>query len=354
MLTDVLWNAIASNQWEQVPASGTRLVVTTSPQVELVLTAAMLVAPGPPPIYGGLDHPIARDARVWFAPFADHPAVQTLRELFYIESEHGSGFACDALTSFALRHSQPASFKLRFPHSKSALSFAKGDSQVLDQLTVQLRDFYQDSNFARFLKMHREGYLLIEQQIAGFVKAGWAGEDVVKTLEGYFGVQKQGYVLAPTPMERSGGGTMDWMGKNGDLVVAPFDCTADQDWVLYLFYHEVGHSFVNPLAESFKTNVQQFRGLYDQIEKAMQPWGYVNWDIALNEHILRAQNCRLRRLLNGDISAEAQLCQEEAKGFRFVRALDTIMASYETNRDHYPTFADFYPTLLTALEPYLE
>jgi len=354
MVADILWNAIASNQWDQVPASGTKLVVTTSPQVELVLAVAMLVTPGPSPVYGGLDHPIARDARGWFAPFSDYPAVKIVRDLFYIKSEYGPGFACDALTSFALRHSEPPGLTLRYPYSQSALSRANGDSLVLDRLTDQLRDFYHTSRFTAFIEHHTEGYRSIEKQVANFIQAGWAGEDVVKILEGYFGQQKHAYVLAPTPMERPGGGTMDWMGEDGDLVVVPFDCTVDRDWILYLFYHEVGHSFVNPLAERFNTIVQHYAGLYPQIEKVMQPWGYVKWQIALNEHILRAQNCRLRRHLNGDAAAEAQLSQEQAHGFRFIRALDTKLAEYEAQRDRYPCFADFYPILLTALDPFLE
>jgi hypothetical protein len=185
------------------------------------------------------------------------------------------------------------------------------------------------------------------------VRAGWAGEEVVTTLEGYFGPGKSAYVLVPTPMERPGGGTMDPVGDDGDCIIACFDGTVSQEWVLYLLYHEVGHSFVNPLAELHSTAVQRYSGLYADLEEAMRPWGYVDWTVALNEHVLRAQNCRLRRQLLGHAAAETQLCEEESRGFRYIRALEAKLAEYEARRDIYPSLADFYPTLLTALDPWL-
>jgi len=178
-------------------------VVTTSPKVELMLVAAMLAAPSPSPgHYGWLDHPIAQDARRWFAPFADHPVVMTVRQLFYVET----GFACDAVTSFVLRRSEPPDLAARYPYSKSALARANGDSGALDCLADQLRNFYQSSRFASFWEERAEAYRAIEDRVAGFVQAGWAGEEVVTTMEDYFGQGKAAYVLVPTPMERPGGG----------------------------------------------------------------------------------------------------------------------------------------------------
>jgi hypothetical protein len=329
-----------------------KLSVTTSPKLDLMLIVAMLAAPGPSPyLYGTVDHPIAQSARRWFPPYADHEAVATARRLFYVEE--GGGFACDAMSSFILRRTEPPELAALYPHSKSALGRAGGDARVLDDLIDQLRDFYQLSGFESFWQEHSQAYQAIAKEIASYVDAGWAGEDVIATMEGYFGEERRAYILVPTPMERPGGGTMDPVGDNGECIVADFDCTVDQEWILYLLYHEVGHGFVNPLAERYRTEVQHYEALYAPLQEAMRRWGYVNWTIALNEHVLRAQNCRLYRRLKGDAAAEAQLSKEEDQGFRYIRALDTKLAEYEAQRDTYPALADFYPELLTAFDPLL-
>lgn len=131
---------------------------------------------------------------------------------------------------------------------------------------------------------------------------------------------------------------------------ANFDCTVDREWILYLIYHEIGHVFVNPLAERYHDLVRRYGHLYPPIGEGMRPWGYTNWTIALNEHILRAQNCWLQRQLLGNAAAEKQLAAEETQGFSYIRPLEVKLADYEARRDLYPTLADFYPTLLTALD----
>ncbi len=335
-------------------SSSNKLTVTASPNVELMLVAAMLAAPGlDPGHYGTLNHRIAQAARSWFAPYADHPAVAAVRNLFYLKNETWSGFACDAVTSFILRRGEPPEFKARYPYSASALARANGDSGVLDHLLEQLRDFYWTSYFSSFWEKHAGAYQEIENQIAGCVESGWAGEDVIDTMESYFGEQRRSYTLVPTPMERPAGGTMDAMGDGNHNIVACFDCTVNKEWILHLLYHEAGHGFVNPLAERYGALVEQYEELYASLEECMHPWGYTSWTIALNEHILRAQNCRLWRRFYGDVIAEAQLEREEAQGFLYIRAFENKLAEYESRRDSYPSLADFYPQLIAVLDPFM-
>ncbi len=233
--------------------------------------------------------------------------------------------------------------------SGSALGRVGGSGAELDRLVDLLRSFFHASRFASFYEEQAGAYRDLGRQVAGYVRQGWAGEDVVATMEGYFGQRKAAYALVPTPLERPGGGTADFLGEEGSSVVACFDATVSREWVLHLLYHEVGHGFVNPLAVRYAGLVQRYAGLYAPIEAAMRPWGYRDWTTALNEHVLRAQNCRLRRRLSGDEAAEAQLAAEEGQGFRNVRALEAKLAEYEAQRELYPSLADFYPVLLGAL-----
>jgi hypothetical protein len=354
MDTNSVWDTISRWEAGEAPDSYNKLIITTSPNIELMLVVTMLAAPTPSPAhYGTLDHPIAQAARTWFTPFIDHPAVELVRRLFYCEDERMSGFACDAVTSFIYRRSNPPALDARYPYSKSVLSLANGDNAVLDLLIEQLRSFYHASHFVSFLAEHRSVYQDIERHIASYVRAGWAGENVIATMENYFGEKHTSFVLVPTPMERPGGGTMDLIGDNNNYIFANFDCTVDKDWILYLIYHEAGHSFVNPLAEKHSDLVRQYDELYAPLKEVMRPWGYVNWTVTLNEHVLRAQNCRLRRLLLGDGAAEAQLNREESQGFQYIRALEAKLAEYEAQRENYPALFDFYPVLMTALDPFL-
>jgi len=351
-MIDPIWDVIAAWEEGQLPTS--KLIVTTSPKVELMLALAMLAAPTPGPgHYGTLDHPIARAARARFASLADHPAVITVRRLFCVETDLASGFACDALTGFILSRGEPPAMAAHYPYPESALARADGNATVLDSLVDQLRDFYHLSRFASFWEEQAQAYQAIERRIAGYAQEGWAGEDVVAAMEGYFGERRTAYVLVPTPMERPAGGTMTAMGERDNYVFACFDGTVDKGWILHLLYHEFGHSFVNPPAGQHGALVQRYEALYTPLAEAMRPWGYVTWTIALNEHILRAQNCRLRRRFFGDAAAEARLSEEEAQGFRYIRALEAKLAEYEAQRDAYPTLVSFYPMLLTALDPFL-
>jgi len=52
-------------------------------------------------------------------------------------------------------------------------------------------------------------------------------------------------------------------------------------------------------------------------------------------------------------AAEAQLSEEENHGFCYMRTLEAELAEYAAQRDIYSSLANFYPTLLTALDPFL-
>jgi hypothetical protein len=123
----------------------------------------------------------------------------------------------------------PSNPHLRYPYSESALACANGDSTTLDLLVEQLCGFYHASRFASFWEEQAGAYRSIKKQIASSADTGWAGEDVVATMESYFGQERTAYVLVPTPMERPGGGTMDAMGKENNYILACFDGTVDRE-----------------------------------------------------------------------------------------------------------------------------
>ena len=61
---------------------------------------------------------------------------------------------------------------------------------------------------------------------------------------------------------------------------------------------------------------------------------------------VRAVTARLAAINLGDERGEEILQNEKRRGFFYIEALSERLQQYETQRDTYPTFVDFYPQLL--------
>jgi hypothetical protein len=81
----------------------------------------------------------------------------------------------------------------------------------------------------------------------------------------------------------------------------------------------------------------------------MERNAYPRWEIALNEHVIRAITARLEGRRGGPQAEEASLASDEERGSAHVRALAKRLEEYEADRERYPTLRDFYPRLLDAL-----
>ena len=79
---------------------------------------------------------------------------------------------------------------------------------------------------------------------------------------------------------------------------------------------------------------------------------YTDWITCVNEHLVRVNVARFAVILN-DENAKYEILQHEYdQGFRYIYELDELMKTYESSRDKYPGYTDFYPEILKCFKDF--
>lgn len=82
----------------------------------------------------------------------------------------------------------------------------------------------------------------------------------------------------------------------------------------------------------------------------MSSQAYPNWEISVNEHIIRAVTARLVYLDQGQSAYDSVVANEIANGFYYVPALCESLSVYEISRDNYPTLESYYPEIIKVFK----
>lgn len=128
------------------------------------------------------------------------------------------------------------------------------------------------------------------------------------------------------------------------------------DEYLPILIHEFNHSFVNPLLEEnkdiFRANGEK---IFEILKYEMAQQAYVNWEIVLNEALVRAAVIRYYIEHNATQSVIDDLFRIElSRGFLWIKELVSELENYDANRDIYPTLESYMPKLAEAYSSYAE
>jgi len=121
--------------------------------------------------------------------------------------------------------------------------------------------------------------------------------------------------------------------------------------IKFLITHEFGHSFVNHTLDSYTNEINKYNDLfYSGLNEKMNPQGYSNWTICIIEHFVRLGEIRIAEI-NGEKDRADELRKMHINEFSFVLIpyFEKKIIEYEENRDRYPTFKDFIPSLISTL-----
>jgi len=292
--------------------------------------------------------PYSMDVLNYFESFSSHEAVLMTNNLL---QKHG--FATDAPVTLMLHLSQLPELEQQIAYTDYLME-RSGEGDNLEQYRKTIKQFAEISNFEDFWNSKVSFY----NQILDLTIAELAERDVVKALEDYYLETKESYNIIIMPSFSGGVGPQITDADGKEIIYSCFAPTNMKDDIpylnesslLFLIWHEFGHSFVNPITEKYSDKITS-AGLYEPIKSYMLRQGYGNWEICINELIVRAIHIRLYDLHLGIQQSKALLESELRQRFIYIEPLVEKLKNFEVQRDKDKvTFSEFYPELLNVLD----
>lgn len=189
----------------------------------------------------------------------------------------------------------------------------------LDRVARYLLQFSVDTDFGSFFNEHREFY----KEVVDRTSAVMEDDDLIGDIEDYYGIKQNSYNIILAPMFHPGGYGPSLENEDGGFdiysIQGPMDVEGDipafgtAESFKDLVYHEFSHSFVNPLTYKYEDEVNKYRKLYRPIADIMKANAYTDWEICVNEHIVRAVTARLLLIHDGEDVYRKTLNQERTK-----------------------------------------
>jgi len=328
--------------------SGAGVPVVVSPKIELAFVVAGLT--GSAPEFAGSRTVLGPDALRHFKDYRDHEAVRAMAFL------HRKGLAYDAIAKFACCFSDPPELEQVFPFGDYLCSRTYGicrsakEARLLD-LGECLREFYIDADFGSYLQAHQDDY---DWMLTCIKRA--LPHSVPGTLKAYYGTGHSAYVVVVSAFSGNYALTLEedaWTCAvaviSGNISRTSGNLNSD---LWRLLVHEWSHTLVKSALDVYDDLIASYAHLFPAIAEDMTSGGqaYGSWRIALEEHIIRAAEARMALAHMGTKEVERILSRHEDLGFRYIRLLYDRLAEYEADRETYPTFAEFVPRLLSALD----
>lgn len=318
-----------------------KLKISVDPRTEL-LTAIQLASNYPGVLRNA---PYSKDILSYFEPFSSHEAVSMTNELM-----DKYGFGADAPVTFMLYLSGVPELKQQITLN-DYLKGRSGGGDDLEQYRKAIKEFAETSDFEAFWNSKIPLY----NQILDLTVAEIGEMDLIEALESYYNEENESYNIVIMPAASFGGFASTITDDDGKERFYSSISTSnvkdgipylDEDYLFFLVWHEFGHSFVNPVTDIYADKLTT-TGLYEPIKSYMIRQGYTNWEICVNEHIVRSIHIRLYERYFDSQRAKDLLDSELRQRFIYVEPLVEKLKDFENQRDKDNiTFSEFYPQLL--------
>lgn len=348
---------IGSRQLSAVHQTEGKITVTVDPRIELISSIKLISNYNDkyPRHQTRLDFSYIKNMDSYFSKYRTHEVV------LLFEKMSSCGFTLRYPPLFMLHLSNPSALKQRIPFDGKLIEKAGGETR-LNQLSRSLTEYAHLSDFRRFYEDNQDLYeKMIQNTMIEFSKI-----NPVETLEDYFGMEYPQYFIILSPIQHEGGFGVDLNRKDGKnypyAVIGPTDVNDNvpsfgTGWpLIYLVWHELGHSFTNSAMSQYLDDVNKYEKLQLQMVSTMAKQGYAtnSWELIVDEHIARAVTTRLTYLHFGKEKGDEELNLHKSQGWLYIEDMVLALKEYEGNRQLYPDFNSFYPALLTVFDKYIK
>ncbi|KPU26305.1 hypothetical protein TR13x_10710 [Caloranaerobacter sp. TR13] len=182
------------------------------------------------------------------------------------------------------------------------ISGVDGRSKI-KEFTRQMVDFKNETKFDNFYKNHQEYYHKITADIQNKLKSNNCLENLIE----YYGTKQNSYNIIVVPLYFGGYGIrIPGKDEKFDIfcVIPPVE---NLQYLTRFVWHEFSHSYVDPLAEENRDEINKYKDLFTPISNIMTKQAYGAWGTCVNEHIVRAVTSRLSYKVFGEKAAKEEI-----------------------------------------------
>ncbi len=299
-----------------------------------------------------------KDTEAWFAPYKEHPIIA-----YYQGLHNNHSISYDAVMSMAI-HLDINKGRIKFLGEKSDLE-KRWKNVDTDDFVARLNQFYADTHFHEFFEQHQpfyeEGMRTYKTNVMQYFHQEWYAR--------FYGIEpteKFRVVIGFTNGGGNYGPSRQFLGQSKEVFaivgyyVNPQTGKTYEEGLDYAstLIHEFNHSFVNPLLND-GSNIALLKNIGQNLLKlsplGMQRQNYAQWDIVINESVVRAAVI-IYMLDNGFTAQQIQkeMFDNVSRDFRWMPELVTALRHYASNRDKYSTLTSFYPEVAKCLSDFLD
>jgi hypothetical protein len=299
--------------------------------------------------------PYSDEVDAHFGKFRDHPVVVLARKL---REQHGVTF--DAVMQMAVHLEDTQNLKLRIPLEPfPPLLDRRWPVDEAGEFLEQARAFVKETGFNEFFAQHRPSYDAAAQRLTQTLSE----RDYVGWFNTFFGERPGAKFhvflsLLNGPCNYAAGIRFPDSREEITPVIgaAKFDGAGIPVFGVgdvSTITHEFCHSYTNPLVDKHAEQLQPAgRRIFKHCEQVMAGQAYGDWQTMLRESLVRACVVRFLRATDGEKAAQAEIQDDQGRGFLWVGKLSAVLGEYESQRERYPTVDAFMPRVTEFFNEY--
>ena len=292
------------------------------------------------------------DIDKFFAAYKDDAAVGIAREL-----RESRGISYDAVMSFAIHLKDVDTLAERVPFDAPDTRLeARWRPADARRFLTALRTFVERSKFRDFVKAHDALYNTTSSRLRSLVES----KADLAWFDKFFGTKSAArFVVVPALVNGGGNYGPSLRAEDGReemyaiLGVWHLDDDKQPSFDardLPTLVHEFAHSYVNPLVARFPAVDRAGDTVYTPVRAKMQSQAYGDGHTLICESLVRTATARYILAHDGAAPARNAVRAEEGRAFLWTGELFDLLATYESDREHYATLDQFMPKVVAYFD----
>lgn len=279
----------------------------------------------------------------YFSAFQNHPIIKQYSGMAK------KGFNYDAPVQLVLSLSKLPEFSLNTKLDSILIERAGGEDNIITFIR-NLRDFALLSDFECFYNSNLSFY---EEQ-KNKLKYEVLAENIAVVSE-YFGEKQKNRVSIILSLMAKGnyGIRMHNIGEVDDMIVVlgvPDIISKIQYGPdLRLIWHEISHSYVNPVVFRSIDSLEAYKPLFNELGKAIKDNAYDDWRAVVCEYLVRAATTRIGYNRYGCEIGDKLMLSEKSQGFTNLDYFTEKLKLFEEKKRSFEDFNDFFSEIIRGL-----